>query len=117
MNACNRALSAFTPAHASRPSASDLAMPLQVYIIETIEREARTRVFRQVALVASLVLGIFVCQSPVGFSSAIAVPTLPVSAQSVGARIAIPDRSAIPENIGVERMVFAPMLQQHIAAR
>ncbi len=117
MNASNRALSAFTPAHASRPSAPEFAMPLQVYLIETIERETRTRVYRQMALVASLVFGIFVCQSPVGFSSAIAVPTLPVSAQSVGARIAIPDRSAIPEDIGVERMVFAPLLQQHIAAR
>jgi len=92
-------------------------MPLQVYIIETIEREARHKLLRQLGLVAALVLGIFVSQSPVGFGSAIAVPTLPVSAQSVGARIAIPDRSTIPENIGVERMVFAPLLQERIAAR
>jgi len=117
VNARDRALSVFTPTHASRSSAPDLAVPLQVYIIETIEREARHKLLRQLGLVAALVLGIFACQSPVGFGSAIAVPTLPVSAQSVGARIAIPDRSPIPENIGVERMVFAPMLQAHIASR
>lgn len=105
MNANNRALSAYVPAYASAPSGptqSDLAVPLQVYIIETIERDARNRLLRQLAIVVALVAGIFMSQWPVAFSSANAVPTPSVSAKRPGTLAASP--------VLIERLMFAPRL-------
>jgi hypothetical protein len=104
VTACNKALSAYVPARASAPHTIDFALPLQVYIIETIEIEARSKLLRQVAMVATLVVGMFICQWPVAFSAANAVPTLPVSAQAAGARIATP--------VVVERLAFASDLMR-----
>ncbi len=102
MNARNRALSAYVPTQASVPARIDLALPLQVYIIETIERDARNKLLRQLTMVAALVIGMFVSQYPVAFSSANAVPSLPVSAQTAGARIS---------PVVIERLTFARNLQ------
>ncbi len=102
MNAYNRTLSAYVTTQASAPTQIDLTLPLQVYIIETIEREARNKLLRQLAMVAALVLGIFISQYPVAFSSANAVPTVPVSAEAAGARTS---------PVLIERLTFAPNLQ------
>ncbi len=99
MNERKRALSAFTPTLASAHTRIDFALPLQVYIIETIEIEARNKLLRQLTLVAALVVGMFICQWPVAFSSANAVPSLPVSAQAAGARFSTP--------VVLERLAFA----------
>jgi len=70
---------------------TDFALPLQVYIIETIELRARSKRLRQLALIAALVVGIFVSQWPTAYSSANAVPSLPVSALEAGAREIAPE--------------------------
>lgn len=102
MNASNKALSAYVPTHASAPSLG-FTLPLQVYIIETIERDARSKLLRQLSLVGALVIGLFVSQWPMNFSSANAVPTLPVSAHAAGAR-------ATTSPVLIERLAFAPGL-------
>lgn len=91
MTECQRALSAYVPAYASSPARADFALPLQVYIIETIERESRARLLRQLSLVATLVVGMFICQWPAAFNAANAVPSLPISAKSAGARELVPE--------------------------
>lgn len=91
MTECQKALSAYVPAHASSPARIDFALPLQVYIIETIERDARSNLLRQISLVAALVVGMFVSQWPVAFNVANAVPSLPVSAKAAGVREAVPE--------------------------
>lgn len=96
---CQRALSAYVPAHASVPTQLDFALPLQVYIIETIERDARNKLLRQLTLVATLVIGMFVGQWPAAFSAANAVPTIPVIAQAAGTRVVTP--------VVIERLAFA----------
>jgi hypothetical protein len=88
--------------HASAPTTIDFALPLQVYIIETIERDTHTRRLRQVGMIAALVVGMFVSQWPVAFSTANAVPSLPISAKDAGARITSP--------VALERLAFAPGL-------
>lgn len=101
MTESQKALSAYVPAYASAP-VFDFALPLQVYIIDTIEREARSKVLRQIGAVAALVVGMLVCQWPVAVSTANAVPSLPVSAQQAGARsLAAP---------AFERLAFASSL-------
>ncbi len=101
MNANNKALSAYEPPRA--PGAEPtLALPLQVYIIETIERDERRKVLRQLSIVATLVIGLFVSQWPVAFSAANAVPTVQVSTQAKG--------FAAPSPVMVERLTFAPSL-------
>ncbi|MFA5898730.1 MAG: hypothetical protein WC829_06410 [Hyphomicrobium sp.] len=100
MTECKRALSAYVPTHAPAPNTIDFTIPLQVYIIETIERETRARLLRQFALVATLVAGMFVGQWPVAFSSANAVPGVPISAHAAGARTVAPEL--------MMRLAFAP---------
>jgi hypothetical protein len=100
---CQKALSAYVPAHASSPVREDFALPLQVYIIETIERDTRRKLLRQLSLVAALVVGMFVGQWPAAFSAANAVPSLPISAQAAGARLSAP--------VTIERFAFAPNLR------
>jgi hypothetical protein len=97
----HRALSAYTPTHASAAATIDFALPLQIYIIETIERDAYTRRLRQVGMIATLVVGMFVSQWPVAFSTANAVPTVPISAKEAGARTS---------PVAMERLAFAPGL-------
>ena len=95
-------LSAYVPAHPHTHSADAFALPLQVYIIETVERQARLRQLRQAAVVAALVVGMFVFQWPVVPSAANAVPSLPVSAVSAGVHAPAPakvDRLAFAENM------------------
>lgn len=103
MTEYKRTLSAYTSAIASAPTTFDFELPLQIYIVETIERNARTRLLRQVGMVAALVVGMFVCQWPVAFSTANAVPSLPISAQAAGARVISP--------VVMERLAFAPGLR------
>lgn len=91
MTESKRALSAFTPARAPAPATIDFALPLQVYIIETIERDQRHKLLRQMGMVVALVVGMFVCQWPAAFSAANAVPSLPISAKSAGARELVPE--------------------------
>jgi hypothetical protein len=81
-------LSAYVPVKAPGRSAADFDLPLKIYIIETSEREHRSRHQRQFGILAALVVGMFVCQWPVASTSANAVPSLPVSAQAAGARAA-----------------------------
>jgi hypothetical protein len=83
------ALTAYVPVSATARTARKFELPLETYIIETVEREARRTVrLRQLGFALTLVAGIFVSQWPVAFSSANAVPSLPVSAQEAGARTA-----------------------------
>jgi hypothetical protein len=82
------ALSAYVPVSATARTTKKFELPLEIYIIETVERETRTARLRQLGFALTLVAGIFVSQWPVAFSSANAVPGLPVSAQEAGARIA-----------------------------
>lgn len=106
MTECKRALSAYVPvdAPAHAPIVPvNLALPLQVYIIETIERNERTKLLRQVVAVAALVVGMFVCQWPAAFSAANAVPSLPISAKAAGARADV--------QVKLERLAFAPGLR------
>lgn len=82
-------LSAYVPVKAPGRAVADFDLPLKIYIVETAEREHRSKHLRQFGIVAALFLGMFVCQWPVASTSANAVPSLPVSAQSAGARMAI----------------------------
>ena len=102
MNACNKALSAYTPTRAPAPAIADLALPLQVYIIETVERNARAKLVRQASMVSALVIGLFVCQWPMAFSAANAVPTISVSTDAAGGHASSP--------VVIERLTFAPGL-------
>jgi hypothetical protein len=89
------ALSAYVPVSATARTASKFELPLENYIIETVEREARIARLRQLGFALVLVGGLFVSQWPVSFSAANAVPSLPVSAEEAGARISaavMPDR-------------------------
>ena len=83
----NRVLSAYVPVKAPGRSAADFDLPLKIYIIETSEREHRSKHLRQFGILVALFVGMFVCQWPVASSSANAVPSLPVSAQAAGARL------------------------------
>lgn len=103
MTECKRALSAYVPVNAPSYAPIELALPLQVYIIETIGHDARKRLLRQVVAVTALVAGIFACQWPAEFSAANAVPSLPISAKAAGARAAL--------EVNVERLAFAPSLR------
>lgn len=91
------ALSAYVPVRTPARDAVDFELPLKIYIIETVERETRVKQLRQLGIIAALVVGMFVCQWPVAFSSANAVPSLPISATAAGARgpaIVVPERLA-----------------------
>ena len=95
-------LSAYVPARPHTPSAAAFPQPLQAYIIETVERQARRHKLRQAAAVTALVIGMFVFQWPVAPSVANAVPSLPVSAVSAGVHAPAPakvDRLAFAENM------------------
>ena len=95
MSESKAALSAYVPVSATARTARKFELPLEIYIIETVEREARMVRMRQLGFALALVAGIFVSQWPVAFSAANAVPTLPISAQEAGARISaavMPDR-------------------------
>lgn len=96
------ALSAYRPTHAPALDPIDFEIPLQVYIIETIERDARNKLLRQLALVAVVVAGMFVSQWPMAFNSANAVPGVPISAHAAGARTVTPEVMI--------RLAFAPGL-------
>ena len=87
MSESKAALSAYVPVSATARATRKFELPLEIYIIETVERETRTARLRQLGFALTLVAGIFVSQWPVAFSSANAVPGLPVSAQEAGARI------------------------------
>jgi hypothetical protein len=102
VNACNKALSAYTPTRAPTPAIAELALPLQVYIIETVERNARAKLVRQASMVSALVIGLFVCQWPMAFSAANAVPTIAATADATGPRA--------PSPVVIERLTFAPGL-------
>jgi hypothetical protein len=67
---------------------AEFDLPLKIYIIETTERQHRSKHLRQFGILAALFVGMFVCQWPVASTSANAVPSLPVSAQAAGARVA-----------------------------
>ena len=95
-------LSAYVPVKASAPTA-DFEYPLKIYIIETVEREAHFKRLRQLGITLTVLFGIFASQWPVAFSSANAVPSVPVSAHAAGARSV----ATIP----LERLVFAAGLQ------
>jgi hypothetical protein len=96
------ALSAYVPANASAHT-TDFEYPLKIYIIETVERQVRFRRLRQLGVALTVLVGICACQWPVAFSTANAVPSLPVSAHAAGARI--------PATISPERLAFATGLQ------
>ena len=81
-------LSAYVPVQAPGRAVADFDLPLKIYIIETTEREHRSKHLRQFGILAALFVGMFVCQWPVVSTSANAVPSLPVSAQAAGARVA-----------------------------
>ena len=81
-------LSAYLPVTAPGRAVADFDLPLKIYIIETTERQARSMHLRQFGIFAALFLGMFVFQWPVASTSANAVPSLPVSAQAAGARLA-----------------------------
>jgi hypothetical protein len=80
-------LSAYVPVKAPGRAAADFDLPLKIYIIETSEREHRSKHLRQFGILVALFIGMFVCQWPVASTSANAVPSLPVSAEAAGARI------------------------------
>ena len=105
MTEYRRALSAYVPATASACNA-DFEYPLKIYIIETVEREARFKRLRQLGIALAVLVGFFACQWPVAFSSANAVPSLPISAHAAGARA--------PLTIPRERLAFATGLQKGI---
>lgn len=105
MTECREALSAYVPVNASAQTV-DFEYPLKIYIIETVERETRFRRLRQLGVALTVLVGIFACQWPVAFSSANAVPSLPVSAHAAGARS--------PATIPPERLTFATGLQKGI---
>ena len=97
MSESKAALSAYVPVSATARTARKFELPLEIYIIETVEREARMARLRQVGFALVLVAGVFVSQWPVAFSAANAVPSLPVSAHAAGVRapvIAAPERLA-----------------------
>ena len=81
-------LSAYVPVQAPGRAVADFDLPLKIYILETTERQTRSMHLRQLGIFAALFLGMFVCQWPVASTSANAVPSLPVSAQAAGARVA-----------------------------
>ena len=88
MTEYNEVLSAYMPVKAPGRAVAEFDLPLKIYIIETAERQTRSRHLRQFGIFAALFVGMFVCQWPVASTSANAVPSLPVSAQAAGARVA-----------------------------
>jgi len=96
-------LSAYVPARPHTPSAATFPLPLQAYIIETVERQARRHKLRQAAAVTALVIGMFVFQWPVAPSVANAVPNLPVSSAASGAHV--------PAPATVDRLAFAASMR------
>jgi hypothetical protein len=84
----------------ARP-ADGFADPLKHYIIETVAIEDRRLRARQLGVVLALVLGIFVSQWPVAFSSANAVTSSVIGADAFGA----------PTLVLTERLAFAGGLQ------
>jgi len=96
-------LSAYAPARPHTPSAAAFSLPLQAYIVETVERQARRHRLRQAAAMAALVVGMFVFQWPVAPSAANAVPSLPVSAAAVGVHT--------PTSATVDRLAFAESMR------
>jgi hypothetical protein len=97
------ALSVYVPVKASTGAAVDFELPLKIYIIETVERETRSKHLRQFGIVAALVVGMFLCQWPASYSSANAVPSLPISAAAAGARV--------PAAAAPHRLAFAAGMQ------
>ena len=91
------ALSAYVPATRTARPADVFADPLKHYIIETVVLEDRKVRTRQLGIVMALVLGIFVSQWPVAFSSANAVTSSVISADAFGA----------PTVVLTERLAFA----------
>ena len=102
MSESRAALSAYVPVSATARTPSKFELPLEIYIIETVEREARMSRMRQLGFALALVAGIFVSQWPVAFNAVSAVPSLPVSAQEAGARISaavMPERFTFAGNM------------------
>jgi hypothetical protein len=91
------ALSAYVPASQTTRPADSFADPLKHYIIETVALEDRKVRTRQLGIVMALVLGIFVSQWPVAFSSANAVTSSIIGADAFGA----------PTVVLTERLAFA----------
>ncbi len=91
------ALSAYVPATQTARPADVFADPLKHYIIETVVLEDRKVRTRQLGIVLALVLGIFISQWPVAFSSANAVTSSVISADAFGA----------PTVVLTERLAFA----------
>lgn len=77
-------LSAYAPPRASPRVPANFELPLQIYIIETVEREARSKQLRELGIVVALVIGIFASLGHVAWDSAKAVPGLPSVAQEAG---------------------------------
>jgi hypothetical protein len=100
------ALSAYVPVSATARTARKFELPLEIYIIETVERDARMARQRQLGFALVLVAGIFASQWPVAFSAANAVPSLPVSAHAVGVRA--------PVIAAPERLAFAAGMQKNL---
>jgi hypothetical protein len=91
------ALSAYVPTSQTARPADDFADPLKHYIVETVALEDRKVRARQLGIVLALVMGIFVSQWPVAFSSANAVTSSVIGADAFGA----------PTVVLTERLAFA----------
>jgi hypothetical protein len=100
------ALSAYVPASATVRTARKFELPLEIYIIETVERETRMARLRQLGFALVLVAGVFVSQWPVAFSAANAVPSVPISAHAAGVRA--------PATAAPERLAFAIGMQREL---
>jgi hypothetical protein len=96
------ALSAYVPAkgqdYVPAQAADGFEDPLKLYILETVERDTRSKRLRQLGIALVLVGGIFVSQWPVAFSSANAVTSVVMNAEA-----SISDVSTILP----ERLAFA----------
>lgn len=77
-------LSAYRPPAASARAPAELELPLKIYIIETVELQARSKQLRELGIVVALVIGIVASVGQVAWDSAKVVPNLPVSAQDAG---------------------------------
>jgi hypothetical protein len=89
------ALSAYAPPNPSVQAPREFEYPMKLYILETVERDARRKRLRQ-GIVALALVGIFASQWPVSLSSANAVSSVVVKAQASlsNATTILPERLA-----------------------
>lgn len=77
-------LSAYRPPAASARVPADLELPLQIYIVETVELQARSKQLRELGIVVALAIGILASLWQFAWDSAKGVPNLPAVAQDAG---------------------------------